>query len=49
LWWTTTTARCATASFEISYRRAVKFKQFNPRANGGNNRAKLIPLIGRTK
>jgi hypothetical protein len=45
----TTTARCATASFEISYRRAIKLKQFNPRANGGNNRAKLISLIGRTK
>jgi anti-sigma factor RsiW len=47
--WTTTTTRCATSGFEISHRRAIKFKQLDPRADGGNNRAKLISLIGRTK
>jgi hypothetical protein len=46
---TTTATRCATAGLEISYRRAIKFKQLDPRANGGNNRAKLVSFVRRTE
>ena len=47
--WATSTTRCATTGFKIGYRCAIKFKQLNTRPNGGNNGAKLIPLIWRTK